>query len=183
MNMVPAQHSRGFTLIELLVVIAIIGMLSSVVLASLNSARAKARDSRRAADLQSIRVALELYYDANGSYPNPGWAWRSQCVGWGSHALANVIPGLTPTYMPVMPQDPAMVTASNQNCYLYLSNGTDYKVLDYNIVDSPNPGALPNLVDPSRNYGQAYPRPAGCTGSTEATRSFAIYSSSNSMCW
>lgn len=61
--------SRGFTLIELLVVIAIIGILSSVVLASLNSARTKARDARRVADLKQIQVALELFYDANGSYP------------------------------------------------------------------------------------------------------------------
>ena len=60
---------RGFTLIELLVVIAIIGILSSVVLASLNSARQKGRDARRIADIKQLQLALELYYDANGSYP------------------------------------------------------------------------------------------------------------------
>ncbi len=60
---------RGFTLIELLVVIAIIGILSSVVVASLNSARVKARDARRVADVKQIQVALELYYDANNTYP------------------------------------------------------------------------------------------------------------------
>lgn len=59
----------GFTLIELLVVIAIIGILSSVVLASLNSARKKGRDSRRISDVKQIQLALELYYDANGAYP------------------------------------------------------------------------------------------------------------------
>ncbi len=61
---------RGFTLIELLVVIAIIGILSSVVLASLNSARQKGRDARRIADIKQLQLALELYYDAEGSYPN-----------------------------------------------------------------------------------------------------------------
>lgn len=61
---------RGFTLIELLVVIAIIGILSSVVLASLNSARVKARDARRVADLKQIQIALELWYDTNGQYPD-----------------------------------------------------------------------------------------------------------------
>lgn len=60
----------GFTLIELLVVIAIIGILSSVVLASLNSARKKGRDARRVADVKQLQLALELYYDAHGSYPS-----------------------------------------------------------------------------------------------------------------
>ncbi len=62
-------NRRGFTLIELLVVIAIIGILSSVVLASLNSARQKGRDARRIADIKQLQLALELYYDANGEYP------------------------------------------------------------------------------------------------------------------
>ena len=52
--------SRGFTLIELLVVIAIIGILSSVVLASLNSARAKGRDSRRVSDLKQMANQVAL---------------------------------------------------------------------------------------------------------------------------
>jgi len=60
---------RGFTLIEILVVIAIIGILSSVVLASLAVSRAKARDARRIADLEEVKKALELYYDSNGTYP------------------------------------------------------------------------------------------------------------------
>ncbi|MCF7833652.1 MAG: prepilin-type N-terminal cleavage/methylation domain-containing protein [Candidatus Pacebacteria bacterium] len=63
------KHSKGFTLIELLVVVAIIGILSSVVLASLNSARAKARDARRLSDVTQIQKALELYFNENGKYP------------------------------------------------------------------------------------------------------------------
>jgi type II secretion system protein G len=65
------KTKRGFTLIELLVVIAIIGILASVVLASLNSARQKARDARRVADLRELQLALEFYADANnGQYPS-----------------------------------------------------------------------------------------------------------------
>ncbi len=60
----------GFTLIELLVVIAIIGLLSSIVLAQLGTARQKARDAKRVADMQGIMSALELYYsDHSSSYP------------------------------------------------------------------------------------------------------------------
>jgi prepilin-type N-terminal cleavage/methylation domain-containing protein len=66
---IQISRARGFTLIELLVVIAIIGLLSAVVLASLNSARTKSRDARRLADLKQLQTALELYYSDNNAYP------------------------------------------------------------------------------------------------------------------
>ncbi|NTV44547.1 MAG: prepilin-type N-terminal cleavage/methylation domain-containing protein [Candidatus Yonathbacteria bacterium] len=89
------KSSRGFTLIELLVVIAIIGILSSVVLASLNSARQKSRDARRISDIKQLQLALELYYDANSSYPT---------TTLGLAALA-------PTYISSVPTDPVGATA------------------------------------------------------------------------
>jgi prepilin-type N-terminal cleavage/methylation domain-containing protein len=58
---------RAFTLIELLVVIAIIGILSSVVLASLNTARAKGADAAIKSNLANARAEAELFYDSNGS--------------------------------------------------------------------------------------------------------------------
>ncbi len=51
------QQQKGFTLIELLVVVAIIGLLASVVLASLSTARKKGRDARRIADMKEIQIS------------------------------------------------------------------------------------------------------------------------------
>jgi prepilin-type N-terminal cleavage/methylation domain-containing protein len=61
------NYKKGFTLIELLVVIAIIGILSSVVLASLNSARAKGADAAIKANLSNMRAEAEIYYDGLGA--------------------------------------------------------------------------------------------------------------------
>ncbi|MES2668741.1 MAG: type II secretion system protein [Patescibacteria group bacterium] len=59
------KTSRGFTLIELLVVIAIIGILSSVVLASLNTARNRGADAAAKSNLANARAEAELFYDGN----------------------------------------------------------------------------------------------------------------------
>jgi prepilin-type N-terminal cleavage/methylation domain-containing protein len=66
------SNKKGFTLIELLVVIAIIGILASVVLASLNSARTKGSDAAIKANLANIRAQAALYYDTNNTYNNSG---------------------------------------------------------------------------------------------------------------
>lgn len=112
---------RGFTLIELLVVIAIIGMLSSIVLASLNSARSKARDARRIADLNSIATGMELFYGQTGRYPmSPGhatweghWYYFSQCLETGVNCGFSVS-GYQPA-MSQVPQDPQQPTPDDPN--------------------------------------------------------------------
>ena len=68
-NELALSSSKGFTLIELLVVIAIIGILSTIVMVSLNTARQKARDARRMSDMQQISVAMTMWRDSNAAYP------------------------------------------------------------------------------------------------------------------
>ncbi len=75
------SNKKAFTLLELLVVIAIIGVLAAIVMASLNSARVKARDARRLQDIKTIQTNLEIYYNTYNSYPptpTGGWIHSSE---------------------------------------------------------------------------------------------------------
>ncbi len=80
----------GFTLIELLVVIAIIGILASIILVSLNSARSKSRDAARMETVHQIQNALELYYSDYGAYPT---------VAVPSDLSSSLTPFLSPKYI------------------------------------------------------------------------------------
>ena len=86
-----SAKNRGFTLIELLVVIAIIGILLAIGTTSFITAQKQARDSKRKADIEQIRQALETYRAENGSYPT------------GSSGSPT---GLTPDYITTLPTDP-----------------------------------------------------------------------------
>ena len=107
--------NRGFTLIELLVVIAIIGILSSVVLASLNSARQKGRDARRLSDVKQLRTAMDLYYDSTQFYPlTIGTTAASVLVtgGYISTIPTDPVTGASYTYAPLVTAgDAAAATA------------------------------------------------------------------------
>ena len=130
---------EGFTLIELLV-IAIIGVLASIVLASLNNARRKSRDARRITDVKQIQLALELYFDGvgAGAYPVSTRGDVGACANTGN---ANGLEGLvTNNYIPSVPRDPNSTTASAV-CYDYADRGTTYH-LATTLEDSANP-ALP----------------------------------------
>jgi prepilin-type N-terminal cleavage/methylation domain-containing protein len=107
---------KGFTLIELLVVIAIIGILSSVVLASLNTAKSKARDAVRKSDLSQIQTALELYYNTYGGYPS------SACPNINYEIPASL--ALEPKMKQFLsvPSDPVAPGTCYNTQYLYISD-------------------------------------------------------------
>lgn len=101
------MNKKGFTLIELLVVIAIIGLLSTLAVVALGSARVKARDSKRLADLKQMQTALELYYTDNNAYPAAAGALA---LGSANYACLNAAgfttTGCTSPYMGQVPVDP-----------------------------------------------------------------------------
>ncbi len=115
--LIKKSLQRGFTLIELLVVIAIIGLLASIVLASLNSARIKGRDARRLSDLKEIQTALELYYSDHNKYIINTTAITDN-AGFQT-ALAALSSG---GYMSTIPNDPG----SNHYTYLSTASGSFY---------------------------------------------------------
>ncbi|MDD2680580.1 MAG: prepilin-type N-terminal cleavage/methylation domain-containing protein [Patescibacteria group bacterium] len=110
------MNKKGFTLIELLVVIAIIGLLSTLSVLALNSARARSRDAKRITDIKQIQTALEMYYNDAGVYPST----LGTPIATGSIATSGNI------YMMKIPTAPTPVDGdcSGTNDYKYTYIGT-----------------------------------------------------------
>lgn len=118
------MNKKGFTLIELLVVIAIIGLLSTLSVVALGSARVKARDSKRLSDLKQVQTALELYYTDKDAYPIVA---QAVTLGDANNICLNLASGFTTTgctsaYMGLVPKDPG------DHAYTYTSDGTTYTI-------------------------------------------------------
>lgn len=153
------RASRGFTFIELMVAVSIIGMLSTIILTAAAGTRKSARVAQRVADMKRVQSALELYYANNRAYPlSQGNTFASVCPAWGGLSQNAVIPGLVPDYINIIPVDPQTKPGSNQNCYIYISNGIDYAFLDHDVTELyAGPGATyskyKELIDPGRDSG------------------------------
>jgi len=94
--------NRGFTLIELLVVIAIIGLLSSVVLASLSNARLKSQDSTIIQEANQLRILMAQNYNTTGTYaelqPQQWFQSASDCDSGGNYYYNLTGPAFLGTY-------------------------------------------------------------------------------------
>lgn len=119
------MNKKGFTLIELLVVVAIMGLLSTLAVVALGSARLKARDSKRLSDLKQVQTALELYYTDNNAYPTAATAvtlgsTNVACLNASGFAAT----GCASPYMGQVPTDP-----NSTGSYSYISaTGATYCV-------------------------------------------------------
>ncbi|KKR50177.1 MAG: General secretion pathway protein G [Candidatus Curtissbacteria bacterium GW2011_GWA1_40_16] len=151
--MLPVRQikKRGFTLIELLVVISIIGILAAFIVASFTAAQQKARDSRRKADLDALKKALELAKpDSTGGAYYPG------CAGASSPCNLTAGTDLNPDivslkYLKVMPVDPSD-TASAHVYYSYDSqDSTGASVVGANAATQyVLQACIENVKDPQR---------------------------------
>ena len=160
--------NKGFTLIELLVVIAIIGVLASIVLASLNSARKKSRDARRITDIKQIQLALELYYDGTSSQYPASSTGAGNCnattLAYGLEALS------AGGYIPQISRDPNN-TGVNL-CYWYAAPTAVGTRNSYHLGAILEEGTNPALAgDKDCNSTTALPTVGSC-GSTIYTNPF-----------
>lgn len=136
--MLKGLHKKGFTIAELLIVIAIIGILTSVIMASLNTSKARSEDTARISELNQIDKALALYFADHNAYPVASMAYLTpreevEDSVFVSTAFAGAVPidgddgtltaietALYPRYLPTLPR------AKGGKKYYYEGDGTRY---------------------------------------------------------
>lgn len=154
-------NSKGFTLVELIVVIAVIGIISTIGISSFTNYLKLSRDAVRRSDLLQIKKYLTSYYVLYGVYPTTSNSWRGTCSAHGSFTNTGsnaYVPSISPSFVDKIPTDPnnnSCSTLSPNNattdcCYLYRSNGTNFKLMAHKTVEGPYPTSGQPFFDPNR---------------------------------
>ena len=125
------KSTAGFTVIEALITVAAAAIMILVLLTAIISARARARDARRLADVRSFASALKLFYKDNNFYPQGtrtilDGTQGLDTTGWNGKPVP-------PIYMQKTAKSPLPADgncAASQNAYIYssLSDETDYSI-------------------------------------------------------
>jgi len=132
------KTSFGFTIVELLIVIVIIGILAAITIVSFNGVTSKANISKSQSDLKNMQKLIEMYKVDNGTYPNTSQTWYFSDAA-GASGGDGFIPGIVPTYAKSLPRPTA-------GAYIYISNGTDYKIMRFSNVPSGEWAMVPTAL-------------------------------------
>lgn len=112
------NRAAGFTLIELLVVLSIISLLSSVIIASITSARERARDAQRVSEINSLIRTIDLYFQDQQEVPGMSDTGGTSVSANCSSDLRNDL--TSEGYYSVMPTDPAQQSCgTDQDDFFY----------------------------------------------------------------
>ncbi len=172
---------RGFTLIEILVVIGILGVLSGIIVGSLNVGRERARDAKRISEVTELKKALELYYAQHSRYPistscgatvpDNTWCNSVESLTGGHWIRDSGTPGVLAPYISKEPTEPFQgATLSPGDIYLqkkgmfyFSDNGGKWYMIVYGLEQSPHPNeksdGVPDCTGTHAPYGVDYGDP------------------------
>jgi prepilin-type N-terminal cleavage/methylation domain-containing protein len=157
-----AQNKKGFTIVELLIVIVVIGVLAAITVVAYNGIQERAANSKIMNDLKGMQKLIESYYATYGTYPTTSGSWS-----YSSSNPSGFIPSVSAEYGTSLPQL-TKGTLTGGNCYVYNSNGTNYKLIRLNqnpSLSTSERAAIPDSMKDQYNgtdrYG--YWSPGGST--------------------
>lgn len=172
------RNQKGFTLIELLIVVAIIGLLATLAIVSLNTARQKANDTKRIADLKSMQTALELYWNGTGAGAYPGLDIDSNNATAGVFDNWGALETGLNTYLPALPRDPGT------NRYYYAAQVDQVSVryiLQSTLQDTANSALDVNIAVPAGTHDAVWAT-SSATGSEVNATSVTCNEASGQYC-
>lgn len=168
----PRRNLAGFTLTELLIVTVIIGIIAAFIVVNMNSSRARARDTKRVADLEALDSAINRYYREVGHYPDlPDGCGTAGINGVASDVVTslegicpsvdNYIKGLVSAYISKLPVDggPQVFEAGKQTRgFVYIHSNINVQNLEcYKIMvlnpESPKRTGYRSIWDPAHDGG------------------------------